>query len=84
MMAACSCCRRKKRFFESFENIGNGGAVCIQCSDILYKIHDTKIEKNTEDYNKNIDKITEYIDKGEATINFTKWFKEDFLKRNAL
>ena len=83
-MEKCSCCGRKKKFFESFEDIGKGGAVCVECSDILYRIHDAKREKNVEEYNQNIDKIKGYIDKEKSTDGFIRWFKEDFMKRNAI
>ena len=46
----CSCCGRKKKMFESFENIGKGGYICVDCSDILYRIHDAVTEKQKEEY----------------------------------
>lgn len=83
-MAKCSCCGRKKKFFESFEDIGKGGEVCVECSDILYRINDAKREKDVETYNRNIDAISGYIDNKKASEGFISWFKGDFIKRNAI
>ena len=83
-MAKCSCCGRKKKFFESFEDIGKGGAVCVGCSDILYKINDAKREKDMEEYNISVDTINGYIDSNKTSIGFASWFKEDFMKRNTI
>lgn len=83
-MAKCSCCGRKKKFFESFEDIGKGGAVCVECSDILYRINDAKREKDVEEYNKNIDVVNGYIDNKKASEGFISWYKGDFIKRNTI
>ena len=83
-MAKCSCCGRKKKFFESFEDIGKGGAVCVECSDILYRINDAKREKDVEEYNKKIDEVKGYIDNEKSSESFINWFKGDFIKRNTI
>ncbi len=83
-MAKCSCCGRKKKFFESFEDIGKGGAVCVECSDILYRINDAKREKDVEEYNKKIDEVKGYIDNEKSSEGFINWFKGDFMKRNSI
>lgn len=45
----CACCGRKKKLFESFENLGKGGEVCEDCSDIMYRIHDAVTEQQKEE-----------------------------------
>ncbi len=80
----CACCGRKKKLFESFENLGIGGDVCVDCSDIMYRIHDAYTEKNKEEYDLRVKSIKEYIDKKKASEKFAKWFAEDFMKRNSL
>ena len=83
-MAKCSCCGRKKKFFESFEDIGKGGAVCVECSDILYRINDAKREKDMDEYNKRIDEVKGYIDNKKSSESFINWFMGDFMKRNSI
>lgn len=78
----CSCCGRKKKLMESFENLGEGGDVCVDCSDLLYRIHDAVSEKQKEVYYKSVKSINEYIDKKKASEEFEKWFKDNYLKRN--
>lgn len=80
----CSCCGRKKKLLESFENIGKGGSVCVDCSDILYRIHDAVTEKNLEEYQSRKKSIEDYFQKKKATDAFKVWFYEDFIKRNQL
>ena len=80
----CACCGRKKKLFESFEDIGAGGSVCVDCSDIMYRIHDAFTEKNKAEYDLRVDSIKEYIKKKKASDDFAKWFSDDFLKRNTL
>lgn len=41
----CSCCGRKKKLMDSFENLGGRVDVCVDCSDLLYRIHDAVSEK---------------------------------------
>ena len=77
----CSCCGRKKKLFESFENIGKGREVCVDCSDILYRIHDAVSEKNSEEYDANKKKIEAFFSK-QASKEFKDWFKNDYLIRN--
>ena len=36
----CSCCGRKKKLFESYETIDNNINICIDCSQLLYRIRD--------------------------------------------
>lgn len=80
----CSCCGRKKRLLESFENLGEGGDVCVDCSDLLYRIHDAVTEKQKDVYDQNIKLINNFIDKKKASEEFGKWFKDNYLKRNIL
>ena len=83
-MAKCSCCGRKKKFLESFEDIGKGGAVCVECSDLLYRIHDAKSEKNVAEYNQRVNDVKKYIGQGKVSNEFKEWFINDFLKRNSI
>ncbi len=78
----CSCCGRKKKLMESFENIGEGGDVCVDCSDLLYRIHDAVTEKQKDVYDQNIKSINNFIDKKKASEEFGKWYKDNYLKRN--
>lgn len=78
----CSCCGRKKRLMESFENLGDGGNVCVDCSDIIYKIHDGVTEKKKDIYETSVKSINKYIDKKQASKEFAEWFKNNFMKRN--
>ena len=80
----CACCGRKKKLFESFENIGAGGDVCVDCSDIMYRIHDAFTSQNKEEYDLRVNSINELINKKKSTEGFIKWFKDDFMKRNML
>lgn len=79
----CTCCGRKKKLFESFENLGKGGAVCVDCSDIMYRIHDAFIEKQKEEYDLQVKAVNNYIQQRKASVDFVKWFEDDFMKRNA-
>lgn len=79
----CACCGRKKKLFESFENLGKGGAVCVDCSDIMYRIHDALIEKQKEEYDLQVKAVNTYIKQKKASADFAKWFEDDFMKRNA-
>lgn len=79
----CACCGRKKKLFESFENLGKGGAVCVDCSDIMYRIHDALIEKQKEEYDLQVKAVNNYIQQRKASVDFVKWFEDDFMKRNA-
>ena len=80
----CSCCGRKKKLFESFENIGKGGNVCVDCSDILYRIHDAVSEKQMEEYQLRIEEVNGYIKKNKNSETFKVWFENDFIKRNQI
>ena len=78
----CACCGRKKKMFESFEDLGKGGCVCVQCSDIMYRIHDAVTEKNKGIYSEQVAIIRSFGEKKKSTSEFIKWFEEDFMKRN--
>ena len=80
----CACCGRKKKLLESFENIGKGGSVCVDCSDILYRIHDAVTEKNIEEYKIRKKSIDDMVQKKKATEDFKAWFDTDFIKRNSM
>jgi len=79
----CSCCGRKKKLLESFENLTQNVDVCVDCSDIMYKICDAKKEKKKDEYKSHVKAIKEFEDKKKSSEDFIKWFKEDFMKRNA-
>lgn len=78
----CSCCGRKRKIMESFENIGKGGSVCAECSDILYRIHDAVTEKDKMTYDEKVNLIKANRNENKSTNEFEKWFMDDFLKRN--
>lgn len=78
----CACCGRKKKLFESFENLGRGGEVCEECSDIMYRIHDAVTEQQKEEYNLHVKSVNAYIEKKKSTADFADWFRNDFMKRN--
>ena len=78
----CACCGRKKKVFESFENLGKGGDVCVDCSDILYRIHDAVIGKQKEEYDLKVKAVNDCIEKKKTSVNFAEWFADDFMKRN--
>ena len=79
----CTCCGRKKKILESFENIGSGGDICVDCSDILYRIHDAYTEENRDEYDRNVESVLKFKEK-KSSAEFTKWFEQDFMKRNKL
>ena len=79
----CSCCGRKKKLFESFESIGKGGNVCVDCSDLLYRIHDSVTEKNKEEYQLRKKAIEAYFIK-KSSNEFMTWFETDYLARNQM
>ena len=80
----CACCGRKKKLLESFENLGEGGDVCVDCSDIMYRIHDAYTEKNRDEHKIQVKKIEKYFEKKKASDAFIKWFMDDFMKRNTI
>jgi hypothetical protein len=77
----CSCCGKRKRLLGVFENLGKGGDVCLECSDILYRIQYAFTEKNKEEYDRYVHEIEGKDEK--ASADFKNWFKNDFMKRNA-
>lgn len=79
----CDCCGRKKKIMESFENVGEGGNICKDCSDLLYRIHDAFSEKNKDDYVKNVNLVKSYFEKNSSS-EYKVWFEEDFILRNKL
>lgn len=78
----CACCGRKKKLFESFENLGEGGEVCETCSDIMYRIHDAITERQKEEYDLYVKSVRSYIEKKKSSANFANWFERDFMKRS--
>lgn len=77
----CSCCGRKKKIMESFEDLGKGGSVCVDCSDILYRINDAIALREKSIYEEKINLIKSYTKISKTTTAFEKWFTEDFLQR---
>lgn len=78
----CSCCGRKRKIMESFEDIGKGGSVCVECSDILYRIHAAVTEKDKMTYDEKVNLIKSNKKENKSANEFEKWFMDDFLKRN--
>lgn len=79
----CDCCGRKKKLMESFEDVGRGGNICKECSDLLYRIHDAFSEKDADEYNKNVNLVKACFVKG-CSNEYKRWFEEDFISRNKL
>ena len=80
----CSCCGKKKKLFESFEDLGKGGNVCVSCSDIMYRIHDAVTSNNKADYQNNKILIDNLIQNKKASKDFEIWFRTDFMTRNQI
>lgn len=79
----CSCCGRRKKIMESFEDLGAGGSVCVECSDILYRINDAVAKKEKSIYEEKVNQIKSYTKENKAAAEFQNWFAEDFLRRNS-
>ena len=77
----CACCGRKKKLFESFENLGKDMDVCVDCSDILYRIQDAHKEGNKDEFDAQVRVAQGFYDKKKSSQKFKKWFDEVFLKR---
>ena len=77
----CACCGRKKRLFESFENLGKDLDVCVDCSDMMYRIQDAYKDNNKTEFDAQVKELKTYSERKKATQIFEKWFEEDFLKR---
>lgn len=77
----CDCCGRKKKIMESFENLGKGGNVCKECSDLLYRIHDAVVEKNKEDYANYSEQVRKDFEKT-SNKEFEQWFEKEYMERN--
>lgn len=68
----CACCGRKKKIFESFEELETDVDICVECSKILYKYQDAVKEKN-DDESKAL--LTE-LSKKKSDKKFDEWFKK--------
>ena len=55
----------------------------MDCSDILYRIHDAVTEKQKEEYDAKVYSVKDYFKAKKSTGEFEKWFSNDFIKRNA-
>ncbi len=78
----CACCGRNRKLFESFEELAEGMAVCVDCSDVMYRIYDAVTEKNEEDYELQTSAIYTLIGDRKSSAAFVEWFQNDFMKRN--
>ena len=67
---------------ESFEDIGKGGSICAECSDILYRINDAVTQKDKKTYDEKVKLIKSNIKDNKLRPEFEKWFTDDFLKKN--
>ena len=68
----CSCCGKKKKLLESFEELEKDINICVDCSKVLYKYQDAIKEKNEEDSKKLLDEI-----KGKKSEkSFIEWFSK--------
>lgn len=72
----CACCGRKKKIFESFEELDKNLNICVDCSKSLYKYQDAVKDKKAEEANS----ILEEIKAKKNDAAFTEWFAK-FQKR---
>ena len=76
----CSCCGKKKRLLESFEELDTNVKVCVECSKKLYKYQDAVREGNKDE----ADKLLKKVSNAKNTEEFKKWleeFKKRFVKK---
>ena len=66
----CACCSKKKKLFESFEELEKDVSICVDCSKVLYKYQDAVKEKNTEETKKFLDEINAK----KQDKKFVEWF----------
>ena len=72
----CSCCGKKRRFLESFEELDTDISICVDCSKLLYKYQDYMKEQSFE----NAEEVLETIKRKKYSKEFETWL-ESFLAR---
>lgn len=73
----CSCCGKKRNFFESYERIidsGNEFNLCVDCCKPVYKIRDFANIGDWESMNKYIN-VTKVRINGTEDENFKNWIE---------
>ncbi len=76
----CSCCGKKKRFFETFSEVDNGTyhfSVCKYCGDILYAIKGANKE-NAEGAVSELKTLIERRMKKGGNSEFQNWYDEEY------
>lgn len=74
----CSCCGKKKGFFESFEKVEANGvqlALCTDCATLLYGVRTAAQENEQEAMSEMQMKLQKRIEKGKASATFLEWYK---------
>lgn len=69
----CSCCGKRKRIRESYESIGPGLDICVDCSQLLYLLKDAAKAEDTKLMDSINAKIAERGN-GSMTEAFYDWF----------
>ena len=80
----CSCCGKKKNFFESYEKIIDTEGVydiCKNCCKIIYKIRDFSMDGNIEEVELN-KKIIFEKNINDANASFSMWLN-NFIKKHS-
>ena len=49
----------------------------------MYRIHDAVAEERKEEYDLQVKAVKIYLEQKKASADFTRWFEDDFMKRNA-
>ena len=69
----CSCCGKRKGFFDSYAPLDGDMMICIKCDTTLCKIKDAAADKKPDEYKINVEKIRKHIAKNKDKA-FSKWF----------
>ena len=48
----------------------------------MYRIHDAYVEKEEEEYERQVEAVCAFIKNAKASDAFAAWFENDFMKRN--
>ena len=76
----CDCCLKKKRFLESYEAIKTDRGtmnLCVDCTNLVYKIRDDYKAKDKEKYEKNLKELKKRGKKAKPI--FSLWL-DSFIK----
>lgn len=79
----CSCCGKKKGFFESFEKVETTSFrldLCTDCATLLYGMRTAKQENEQTAMNDMKTKLQKRMERGASTAQFLGWYGE-YLKQ---